>query len=109
MSDPRREETEEAVVGEQMKEDAGQSSTTHQAGVDAEQQRERKDSVVPLENPPVMEDRRIESAKRNPEKTEDPEKQQKSQTQDPAPADALKNDICSSESQVGLLHPLLFS
>lgn len=103
VSDPRREEPEEAVAGDQVREDPVQPSTPHHTGVDAEERRGREDSGGPSEKPPpVLQERHVESAKekRNPEEPEEPEKKQRTQTPGPAAE--------PSEFQVGPLHPLLF-
>ncbi|XP_062403815.1 kinesin-like protein klp-3 [Sardina pilchardus] len=98
-SDPRRDAAEE-VLREPKREDAAQS-TPCPGGGGAEQPRDRQDGALPPENHPVLEEKHVESAERSTEDTEGPLTQMPKSETTPLPADASREDICSTEFQEG--------
>ncbi|XP_048113155.1 kinesin-like protein klp-3 [Alosa alosa] len=97
VSDPSGDVAEEVLL-EPKREDAAQS-TSCPGGGGAGQPRDGQDGALPPENPPVLKEKHVESAERNTEDTEGSLKQMPKSETSPVPADAPKEDMCSTEFQ----------
>ncbi|KAL2093274.1 hypothetical protein ACEWY4_010586 [Coilia grayii] len=100
-SDPRKDASEDTALRQQTTADAGQS-TSHKGAGGATRRIEKEGKAVPSENPPVPEDRDVESGERNTqEREEDPKLNQKPPTQGPVQASAAKDETGSSDLHEG--------